>query len=233
MSNSILNTPIEFDSSDFLSLLSLSAGMTIARQNRMGELVIKENSWHVDIRARQITFGNTPYTMGILGSESYETNTWLWSWANTESNLPELTTAAARRAKKALSGCPEFTEKKFMLDEIHTGHNLSMVCMGVSEKDVCYYRCPYSGGAMFVQLEGLPEEIFAPLSAPHLMRQYLEIISSLYCDHRLLAAGFLWQNGTEFTDGGSYIDGNFGDTTLRFSFEDAEGLSRIVNIESV
>lgn len=233
MARSILNTPIEFDRSDFLSLLSLSAGMAIANQNRMGELVIKDNGWNVNVRERRISFGDNAFTMGILGSESEESGTWLWAWANTESNLPELVTAASRRAKKALSDCPEFTEKKFMLDELHTGHNLAMVCVGVSEKDVCYYRCPYNGGAMLVQVEGLPEAVFEPLSAQQLMRQYLEIISAFYCDHRLLAAGFLYQNGTEFEDGGDFIDGKFEDITLRFSFENIDGLFRVVNIGSV
>ncbi|MGN1119210.1 MAG: DUF6882 domain-containing protein [Oscillospiraceae bacterium] len=230
---SILNTPIDFDKSDLLSLVSLSAGTAIARQNRMGGLVIKDNGWNVDIRARKITFGDNSFEIGIIGSESEESGTWLWGWANTESNLPELATAAARRAKKALAACPEFSEKKFMLDELRTGHNLSMVCVGASEKNVCYYRCPYSGGALFVQIEGLPAEIFAPLSSAEVMRQYVEIISAFYCDHKLLAAGLLYQNGAQLTDGGSCLDGSFSDRTLRFVFEEADGINRVVNIETV
>lgn len=233
MARSILDTPIAFDRSDFFSLLSLSVGMAVARQVRMGELIIKENGWNVDIRARKIMFGSSAFEMSVLGSESDESGTWLWAWANTQSNIPELATAASRRAKKALAGCPEFSEKKFMLDELHNGHNIAMVCMSISEKNVCYYRCPYNGGAMFAQIEGLPEEIFAPLTEAELMRQYIEVIRGFYCDHKLLAAGMLWLNGNEFTDGGSFIDGVFGDKTLRFIFEEADGLNRVVNIETV
>ena len=88
------------------------------------------------------------------------------------------------------------------------------------------------GGALFVQIENLPDEIFAPLDSTSFMRQYLEIISSFYCDHRLLAAGFLYQNGTEFSENGGEIEAFFPDRTLVFSFESAEGLCRVYNISS-
>lgn len=229
---SILNTPTEFDRTDFLSLVSLSAGMAIARQNAFGELIVGENPWSVDIRARTIRFGEHEFPFGILGTQSDTIGTWLWGWANTEANLPELALAASRRAKKALGECPEFSTGKFMLDELHTGHNLAMAAVGAAEKCVCYYRCPYDGGALFVQIDGLPDEIFAPLDSAKFMRQYLEIISGFYCDHRLLAAGALYQNCTEFSEGEGVIEARFADRTLVFSFEEIEGLSRVCDISA-
>ena len=44
----ILTTPVKFDKSDYISLLSLSAGAAIARQNKLGELVVGENGWNID-----------------------------------------------------------------------------------------------------------------------------------------------------------------------------------------
>ena len=64
---SALTTPVEFDSGDFLSVLSLSAGTAIARQNKFGELIGNDN-WNVDIRERTITFGNRVFEIGIIGS---------------------------------------------------------------------------------------------------------------------------------------------------------------------
>lgn len=227
---SILTCPTRFDKTDLLHLVSLSAGYAIACQNRMGELVIGNSGWNADIKNRTISFGTSRFEIGILGSESHTEGTWLWGWANTESNLPELVTAPSRRAKKLLSDCAEFSAAKFALDELRTGHSLSMVCTGTSPDNVCYYRCPYDGGALFVQLEGLPEEVFSPLPPEALARQYLEIISSMYCDHRLLAAGFLWQNGTVFEESENCITAGDGEKTLRFDFEEFDGLSRVTNI---
>lgn len=230
----ILGCPVKFDRTEFFDLLSLSAAAMISRQNKMGELVIADNNWSYDIRNRRISFGESRFTAGILGIENEREHTWLWSWADAESNLPELSAAPSRRAKRALRGVPEFAEGKFMLeDELHTAHNLAMVSCAVSEKPVCYYRCPYDGGAMFVQTEGLPEEVFAPVRQAELMRTFLEVISSFYCDHRLLAAGFLYMNGNEFTEENNTITAKIDGKRLRFVFEEAGGLSRTADISQV
>ena len=228
---SILDTPIDFDSGDFFSLVSLAAGAAIAQQDAMGEQVIGDGGWRLDIVGRSISLGGRDFPCGLIGSEDTAQGTWLWGWAATQSNLPESFSAPSRRAKRALSGTAEFSQGKFMLDELHTGHNLSMVCTGVSGESVCYYRCPYDGGAFFVQVEGLPDEVFAPLEPQCLMRRYLEIVRSFYCDHRLLAAGFLYRNGTDFTlDNDGAVTADFGRTLLRFDFENAGGLYRVTNI---
>lgn len=234
----IMSTPIDFDKTDFLSLLSLSVGTSVAQQKRMGELVIGDNGWNVDLRNGEIAFGDRSFKCGILGTESHTSNTWLWGWAHTESGLPENAAAPSRRAKRNLAECEEFITAKFGLDEVRTGHNLSMAAVGAAEKNVCYYRCPYNDGALFVQIEGLPDEVFEPLPIDALTRQFVEVISSFYCDHRLLAAGMLYQNGFSLTeemsaDGGfSSIVGKDGTRAVRFEFENVGGLFRTVNISA-
>lgn len=230
MKRSILDVPVEFDKADFFSLLSLSAGYSIACQNRMGELVIGENGWNVDIKGGRIKFGESVFGSGVLGSESHESGTWLWAWANTEGGLPEIAAAPSRRAKKLLQGCPEFDNGKFMLDELHSGHNLSMVSCAVSEEDICYYRCLYSGGAAFVTVRGLSSEVFQPLSAQAFIKQYIEIISGFYCDHRLLLAGFLYQSGYGFEQRSGAVIADIGGKVVSFSFERTQDLCRLVDI---
>lgn len=227
---SILTTPVEFDKSDFLSLLSLSAGNAILRQNRMGELVIGDNGWNVDVKNRLITFGKNTFDCGIIGSEDFTRGTWLWGWAITESGLPENAFAPARRAKRNLGDCPEITTPKFSLDELHSGHNLSMTAVGAAEKNVCYYRCPYNGGALFVQINGLPESIFEPAGLSEIAKQTVEIIGSLYCDHLLLCAGFLHQNGYKFELDGNVLTSADNSKTLRVEFENIDDLNRITGI---
>ena len=227
---SILACPTKFNKAELLDVLSLSAGASFLHQNRMGELIIADNGWELNPREGVIRFGEQEFRAGVLGSESHIQNTWLWSWAHTESGLPEKSVAASRRAKKSLPDLFEFQIGKFMLDEIHTGHNLSMIACGASDEALCYYRCPYDGGAAFVTITGLPAEIFAPAEIPEFMRQYLEIIRGFYCDHRLLAAGFLYRNGTEFSETTGEITGHFNSGDLRFRFEEIDGLNRVVDI---
>ena len=229
---SILGCPTRFDKSDFIDLLSLSAGAAFLHQNRMGERIIGDNGWELNPSEGLIRFGGQEFRAGVLGSESHIQNTWLWSWAHTESGLPEKAVAASRRAKKSLPELPEFQTGKFMLDEVHNGHDLSMIACGASEEALCYYRCPYDGGAAFVVIPGLPEDIFAPAELPEFVRQYLEIIRGFYCDHRQLAAGFLYQNGTEFNENGGEIIAHFGGGDLALRFEEADGMCRVVDISN-
>lgn len=234
VNRTILECPVKFDRTSFFDLFSLSAAAMISRQNKMGELVVGDNNWSYDIRNRQLAFGGNRFSAGILGTENEREHTWLWAWANTESNLPELAAAPSRRARRALAGVQEFSEGKFMLeDELHTAHNLAMVSCAVNDKPVCYYRCPYDGGAMFVQPEGLPVEVFAPVSQTDLMRTFLEVIGALYCDHRLLAAGFLYMNGNEFIEEEDSITAQIDGRRLKFTFEKVGELSRTADISQV
>ena len=106
-----------------------------------------------------------------------------------------------------------------------------MIACGVSHDNLCYYRCPYDGGAAVAAISGLPDEIFAPVDSAAFLRQYIEIISGFYCDHRLLAAGFLFQNGTPFTESENTLTGDFGERKIRFVFEQtADGLNRVLDI---
>lgn len=226
-----LDCPVYFDRTNILDMLSLSAGRAILCQNRMGSMVIGGNNWGLDPMNGIIRFGDREFTAGILGSESDIQNTWLWSWAHTESGLPERVTALSHRAKKTLPQLAEFQTGKFMRDEMHTGHNLSMIACGALNDNLCYYRCPYDGGAALAVISGLPEEIFAPADMQEFMKQYIDIISGFYCDHRLLAAGFLWQNGTPFTESPEAITANFSGRNLTFRFEvTPDGLNRVVDI---
>ena len=192
----------------------------------MGELVIGNSGWNVDIKNGRISFGDKVFDAGILGTESEIEQTWLWGWANKESGLPERAVAPGRRAAKLLKDVPEFTNPVFMLDELHNGHNIAMVCCGISEENVCYYRCPYEGGALFVRISGLPDEVFAPLAPECLARRYMEVIQSFYCDHRLLAAGMLWLNGYDIKESAARIEGG----GAVFDFEEVNGLNRVTNV---
>ncbi len=229
MKKTILNCPIDYDRSSFLDMLSLSVGWSVACQNRLGEL-IGDSGWNVDLKGGTIKFGENIFKSGVLGTESSSSGTWLWAWENTEGGLPEIAAAPSRRAKKQLSACPEFTNGKFMLDELHTGHNLSMICCAASDKDICYYRCPHSEGAAFVTVEGLPEDVFAPLDAQSLLRQIMEIISVFYCDHRLLTAGILYMSGNDFTADGLSLTADLSGRTACFEFETVDGLCHLANV---
>lgn len=225
---SVLNAPVKYDRTDFFTLLSLSVGASIARQTAMGELVIGDNGWRVDINQRKIFFGESAFDCGILGREN--NGAWIWGWADREIGFAESIFAPARRIKRVLGDTAEFAAEKFMLDEMRTGHSIAMISAAVSEDNVCYYRCPFEDGAFLVQISGLPEEVFKPLERPQIMRTLMDVIGGINCDHKLAAAGLLFENGIAFDDGGSCIDAHFPQGSIRMAFEEYDGVYRVLDI---
>lgn len=114
----------------------------------------------------------------ILGTESEYAGTWLWSWANEESNLPPQLLQVANQLREygERAGIPELSEPESELDAV-SGHLLSMIASGLTRAPM-YYRCPYEGGAMFVLLQ--EPSFLKPVENP--IRRVAEVFPQLISD---------------------------------------------------
>lgn len=228
---SVLNIPIEVDFSDIYSLADLTIGTGIARQRAFGQ-VIGKCDWSIDLGEMTISFGDKTFGCSIIGSESDSSDTWLWGWANPHNGWTEEQTDAGIKAREALSECDEFTVPSYDLDETRNGHNLSMIVTALSEENVAYYRCPYDGGALYVQVKGLPDEAFAPMSVPDIINDAMELIEGMECDHLLTIAGMLYQSGYDFTANDTELNCESSEGKLHVEFELVDdGLHRVTNVK--
>ena len=65
------------------------SAIAFARQLAFADF-LGDHDWHVDIPAGTVEFGeDRVYPIQLLGTEADGDNTWLWAWANEESNLPD------------------------------------------------------------------------------------------------------------------------------------------------
>lgn len=144
-----------------LSALFLDhAAASLDKQLSLGDM-LGEHEWTFDMQSGKITFTSgrllsrvrRTFAAQILGTESEVSNTWLWSWANTQSEIPARMLYAANRlkAKGQNEGIPEFTDPSFPLNTI-TGHQVAMIASGLLAAD-CYYRGPYENGAIYVLIK--------------------------------------------------------------------------------
>lgn len=148
-----------------------------------------------------ITFGDDlSFPIQILGSHAEADNTWLWAWANPQSNFPDhiLKAALHVRSTGEQQGIRELTEDKFVMDEV-TDHMLAMLCGGLCNGECCY-RMPYQGGAAFVLLENTPEPIRAIVGPERVPTVLSQVISTFEVDHRSMASNFLRQQGFVVND---------------------------------
>ena len=80
----------------------LVSGAIVAfkQQLHLGDLV-GDLPWAFDVPTGTLSFGDLHWHAQILGTESHQTNTWLWAWANTGSNLPPALIQASLQMKQS------------------------------------------------------------------------------------------------------------------------------------
>lgn len=86
--------------STFQDHFSDQAASALARQMALGD-VIGERSWGIDVQKGVLSFGDDlRYPAQLLGTHAFGPGTWLWVWANAQSNIPEQHTEAALRIRQ-------------------------------------------------------------------------------------------------------------------------------------
>lgn len=205
------------------------AASSLARQLALGD-VISDRPWDIDIRKGMLRFGDDlEYPIQLLGTHAFEPRTWLWAWANTQSNLPPQLTEAALRIQQLgeKQSIETFTEPSLELGDI-TDHMIAMTCSGL-EGGRCYYRAPYEGGALFALLDDVPAQVLAPVSLPRVSMVLMEVISQFDVNHRRMVHSFLQQQGLRAKSNGttSIRADRVGEGHVQISFDE---LGRISNI---
>ncbi|MEV0588826.1 DUF6882 domain-containing protein [Nonomuraea sp. NPDC050310] len=209
--------------------LSRSVATSLARQFALMDL-LGNRPWSVDTRAGLIFFGDDlRFPLQLLGTESHGDQSWLWAWANTQSNLPPDLLRAAEwlRDHGRQHGIPELTEPSLPLDRAD-GHLLALLSAGVTGR--CYYRGPYQGGALFVLLENVPDVVFAPAHPERVLSVLGQALSTYELDHRTLVESFLVQQGWQVESGPGFVGGRHpGGSSLR---AELDSYGRIKDLES-
>lgn len=178
----------------FQASLARHVGTAFARQIALAD-VLGERSWRLELSEGIAHFGDDlHFPVQLLGSAAEDSDTWLWAWANTASNLPEplLIAANALRARGEREGPAELATASLPLDG-DDGHSLALLAAALSAR--CYYRGPYRGGALFFLLDDVPAEVFAPCDDPRVLRLLGQLVAQFPLDNRVMTEGFLEDQG--------------------------------------
>jgi hypothetical protein len=193
---------------------------------------IGEQPWHINLQTDLLSFGNKyQWHFQLLGTESEESNTWLWAWANTDSKLPEHLLVASRvmKAFGEQHNVPELVQPQFPLDQTD-GHSPAMLASSICEANA-YFRCPYEGGALFVLIM---DENFPKCTDPPLQRVvsvFPQAIASLEIpDHQLAFSGYLdyYSLGYEQEENRIVVREN-GEPVITATFDEQ---NRLTNLEA-
>ncbi|QGJ71078.1 Hypothetical protein PBC10988_27810 [Planctomycetales bacterium 10988] len=119
---------------------------------------IGNHPWNYNKLTGELTFGKDlpePITWhaGIVGTEATVEGTWLWAWANQESNIPaeQLTSAQHLKAYGEEHQIREFTEPLLSLEEVNA-HAIAAIAVGFG-LGRAYYLGPYGGGSALLLID--------------------------------------------------------------------------------
>lgn len=213
--------------SDWKQLFSSCLGKMTAIQLACDQYVVKNQNWNVNFQEGLISFGEDAYPIQFLGSESNQTNTWLWGWENVnqfDTQLLQLVEQVRQYGEeKALA---PLQKAELMLDDDINGHTLSIVACGIQEPPVCYYRCPHANGAAFVALTDIPEDVFQPVDAWKFMNIVAQCLKTHIVDQKIFVESFLNWNQTAYTWNGMVLTAQF-HQPMEIEFEIVEGMWRV------
>lgn len=208
------------------------AASSFARQMALAD-VIGERPWGIDMRRGSLRFGDDQeYRVQLLGTHALEPHTWLWAWANAQSQLPPALLEAVSRIQQLgeAQDVEAFTQPSLQLGDDLSDHMIAMACSGLAGGR-CYYRAPYEGGALFVLLDDVPAEVLAPVSLPRAVTVLMEVVSQFDVDHHRMVTSFLRQQGLQAThvDAGSIRAERAGEGRIEIRFDE---LGRLANVST-
>ncbi|HAA16849.1 MAG TPA: hypothetical protein DCE41_36110 [Cytophagales bacterium] len=185
------------DWSSWQALLNQSAGMSFEMQQNLGD-IIGDQDWQIDLPAARLTFGGQlNFPIQILGSLSFQDHTWMWGWANSQSNIPEplLTQANTLRELGEKHRIPEMTTGHFEVPEGFE-YQAGTIGRGVFQADG-YYCANYGTGTLVATIKSDLIPKIDPEAIERVITLFPQLISGLPLDHRAAFLHYATARGLE------------------------------------
>ncbi|MEK6698686.1 MAG: DUF6882 domain-containing protein [Nitrospirota bacterium] len=179
--------------------------LSLEKQEKLSTL-IGEHTWEISPDSGAIRFnGEVEFPFQALGTESDNTLTWLWAWADEQTEIPERLLTSSRQCRDwgMAAGVEEFSSPSVDLNRAD-GHLIAMIASEVCRAS-CYYRGPYEGGAVFILLFGDAIDRQHPFDLKSLSRQFMNIISLYDFNHRNALLAYLRAKNLVFVEKGPLI----------------------------
>jgi hypothetical protein len=160
--------------------------------------LVGEHTLELDLDAGLARFTkHHAFPFQALGTESENTLSWLWAWADEQTEMPENLEKASLAMKVWLEakGLQEYARPSLDLDRAD-GTMLSLIATEVCGAG-CFYRDHYEGGALFILLYGSEIAAQAPFDRRDLVRNLDDLIERYEFNHRNALLSYFRANGIE------------------------------------
>ena len=194
-----MNSVIEY--LEKTALVSLEKQDALIR--RLGEHIME-----LDLDTGMARFNTEAvFPFQVLGTESYNSITWLWAWAEEQPEVSEELLRSAREMKAlgAREGVTEFTLPSLDLNRAD-GTMLSLIASQVCAASG-FYRDAYDGGTLFILLYGADTNSPPSFDRTRLVRALIDLVSRYDFNHRNALLSYLKMKALPFSESGDTVNG--------------------------
>jgi Family of unknown function (DUF6882) len=178
--------------------------LSLEKQDKLAD-VIGEHTYEIDLDDGTIRFDSAEFPFQVLGTESDNTLTWLWAWAEEQTEIQEnlITTSRTLRDWGEKEDLPELFTPSVdlgLVDGLAFALIASEVC-----KASCFYHDVYEGGSLFILLFDNRIDSQPSCNLTRLSKQFLNLISLYELNHKNALLSYLNAKGLSPVSEGAQI----------------------------
>ncbi len=184
---------------DFYLVFSACLGSVYTTQSRFEQTVLKGRKFRLNLKESFLEFEDgEKLNIQYLGSSNKE-GIWMWGW-NEKTELPSNLFDFANQIKDF--GEVHFTDylknAAFKMNKENFAQDLtSTVCAMFG--NTCFLEGKGENGSLYVSVEGLPNEIFQPVSEKDFAQITMHALKNHKVNHRLFVEAFLSWNDINYS----------------------------------
>jgi hypothetical protein len=211
---------------NFDFLVEQHAGLSFEKQLRFGEIIGKE-AWQLDMTEGTISFGTLVFPIQIIGSFSFQDNSWMCAWANTESGMPENLLQQSYKLKELgeEEDIDALTSGHFNVEEDFV-HQMGMFACGVFETK-SYYCANYGQGILLVTIDSETIPAIDKSKLEVIGTTTAQLLSSMELDHKSVFFNYLIDREFLINISDHRIEGLKEETIITAEFDEWDRLTAL------
>lgn len=209
------------------TLLEEYAGIAFEKQYNLSE-VVGDNNWQIDMNEKTLSFGDDiHFPMQIIGSYAFDSETWLWAWANEGSNIPTdlLQEANALKQFGEEHNIEFLTMAEYKIEPTDV-HALGLIASGKFDSSA-YYAGNYGNGIILVTIKDPSIESITYNEHTRILSVIPELTSIFAVNHKRTVENYLLAKEYSINEEINKLSAQKGENTLIAEFDEYD---RLLNI---
>jgi hypothetical protein len=185
-------------------------------------------SWEFDMQKGQIVFGGQHrIPVQVIGTYSKSQETFMWSWANVHSNIPDYQLKQAKALKQYGEdhGVVEFFDPTFAAD-LKICHAMCLVAVGMFRSS-CYYFADFGQGLLLLTLSAPIVDAAEKKGMPPVLQTFPQLISGFELNHRPTLVQYLKAKGFAVEEGDGSLKGRNGAEIVEAKFDELGRMTKL------